>query len=132
MPRRHSRRSKRMSRRISKRVYKGGDGAAENMLRVVGDSNTQFNNVFGPGNTNSSNVVVPLQSGSSMQNSAPVGGQNGGRRGGRRGGTRGRKGGFFGVGSVINQAIVPFALLGMQQSYRRGHNHNHGTKRRFR
>jgi len=132
MPRRHSRRSKRMSRRSSKRVYKGGDGAAEYMLRTVGAGNQQFDNVFGPGNTSQSNVVVPLQSGSSMQNSAPVGGQNGGRRGGRRGGTRGRKGGFFGVGSVINQAVVPFALLGMQQTYRRGHNHNHGTKRRFR
>lgn len=33
------------------------------------------------------------------------------------GGRRGRRGGF--LGEVINQAIVPAALLGMQQTYRR-------------
>ena len=33
------------------------------------------------------------------------------------GGTRKKKGGLF--GSVINQAIVPFGILGLQQSYKR-------------
>ena len=34
-----------------------------------------------------------------------------------RSASRGKSGGFF--GSVINQAIVPFSLLAMQQSYRK-------------
>jgi hypothetical protein len=36
------------------------------------------------------------------------------------------KGGF--LGSVINQAIVPLSILGLQQSYRR--RKNGGTKKR--
>ena len=44
-----------------------------------------------------------------------------------------RRGGF--LGSLINQAIVPFAILGMQQSYRRKRHggkktRRHGGKRR--
>jgi hypothetical protein len=31
--------------------------------------------------------------------------------------TKSRRGGF--LGSLINQAIVPFGILGMQQTYRR-------------
>ena len=31
--------------------------------------------------------------------------------------TKSRRGGF--LGSLINQAIVPFSILGMQQSYKR-------------
>ena len=38
---------------------------------------------------------------------------------------RSRRGGF--LGALINQAIVPFSLLGMQQSYRR--KHRGGTKK---
>jgi hypothetical protein len=46
--------------------------------------------------------------------------------GGRRR-SRGRRGGFLGaMGSVINQAIVPFSILGMQQTYKRG---KHGGRR---
>jgi hypothetical protein len=37
-----------------------------------------------------------------------------GQEGGRR---RRRRGGF--LGEVVNQAIVPFALVGMQNTYRR-------------
>ena len=35
----------------------------------------------------------------------------------QKAGRRRRKGGF--LGEVVNQAIVPFGLLGMQQTYRR-------------
>jgi hypothetical protein len=38
-----------------------------------------------------------------------------------------RRGGF--LGQIINQAIVPFGLLGMQQSYRRKHNGSSKTRR---
>jgi hypothetical protein len=37
-----------------------------------------------------------------------------------------RRGGF--LGAMLNQAIVPFNLLGMQQTYRR--KHRGGTKKR--
>ena len=41
-----------------------------------------------------------------------------------------RRGGF--LGSLINQAIVPFSILGMQQTYRRkgrGGTRRHGGRR---
>jgi len=47
--------------------------------------------------------------------------QSAGRR--RR---RSRRGGFLGLGGVINQAIVPFGILGMQQTYRKK---SHGGRR---
>ena len=67
--------------------------------------------------------------------------QSAGRRRQRRGGywdgppdpynggkVRQRRGGF--IGEVVNQAIVPFSLLGMQQSYRRKRGgKKHTTKR---
>ena len=39
-----------------------------------------------------------------------------------------RRGGFF--GEVINQAIVPFGLLGLQQTYRKKRHGGRRTKRR--
>ena len=45
--------------------------------------------------------------------------------------TKSRRGGF--LGSLINQAIVPFGILGMQQSYRRkrqGGTRKHGGRGR--
>ena len=47
--------------------------------------------------------------------------QSAGRR--RR---RSRRGGFLELGGVINQAAVPFALLGLQQTYRKK---SHGGRR---
>jgi hypothetical protein len=44
--------------------------------------------------------------------------------------TKSRRGGF--LGSLINQAIVPFSILGMQQSYRRkrrGGTRKYGSRR---
>ena len=43
--------------------------------------------------------------------------QSAGRRRKHRKSRRSRRGGFF--GQVINQAIVPFGLLGLQQTYRK-------------
>lgn len=45
----------------------------------------------------------------------------------KAGGRRRRRGGF--IGPVINQAIVPFTLLGMQQTYRRGRKGGRRTRR---
>jgi len=44
--------------------------------------------------------------------------------------TKKRRGGF--LGEVINQAIVPFGILGMQQSYRRNKNRTSKNKSRRR
>jgi len=45
-------------------------------------------------------------------------------------GRRRKRGGF--LGEVVNQAIVPFALLGMQNTYRRGRKGGRRTRRRHR
>ena len=41
---------------------------------------------------------------------------------------RSRKGGF--LGSLLNKAIVPFTILGMQQTYRRRKSGGRKTRRR--
>ena len=100
-------RSHKGRRSFRRRHYKGGDGgAAAYMLKTVGDSNTQFDNVMN--NSSQSNVIDPL-----------------------KGGSRKNRGGFWGsMGSIINQAIVPFGILGMQQTYRKKSHGGRGTRRR--
>ena len=98
----HKRRQSRKKRSSRRRNYKGGAGAAEYMLGLVGNGDTQFRNVMD--NNSQSNVIVPL-----------AGTQ---RAGGRS--ARSRRGGFLaGLGGVVNQAIVPFSILGMQQTYKK-------------
>jgi hypothetical protein len=92
--------------------------AASFMKATVGSGNQQYNNVFDMGKQgNHSNAIVGLQ------------GQKAGRRRSRskKGGSKRKKGGFW--GHVINQAIVPFSILGMQQSYRRKRSGGSKTKR---
>jgi len=49
------------------------------------------------------------------------------------GGKRSRRGGFLGaMGSVVNQAIVPFSILGMQQTYRKKHHGGRKSRRNSR
>jgi hypothetical protein len=112
-----------MARRKGSRKYhkKGGAGAAyptsysdsQSFMRAtVGSGDQQWSNVFKQGSNNSnSNTIVGLQ------------GQKAGSRSRRR---RSKKGGFW--GSVINQAIVPFGIFGLQQTYRRKHAIN-GTRK---
>lgn len=106
MPNRRTNR-RRMDGGRKRRSMRGGDGAAENALKVAGNGNQQWDNVF-KGSGNTSNALVPLN-------------KAGGSR--RR---RGKKGGFW--GEIINRAIVPFGILGLQQTYRR--RKSGGTKRR--
>jgi hypothetical protein len=40
-----------------------------------------------------------------------------------------RRGGFLELGGVINQAIVPFSILGMQQTYRKKSHGGRKTRR---
>ena len=56
--------------------------------------------------------------------------QSGGKK--KRSG-KSKKGGFLGIGALLEQAVVPFGLLGIQQSYgksRRKHSGSRGTRRR--
>lgn len=91
--------------------------AASYMRATVGNSNEQYDNVFMSNKSNGSgNAIVGLQ----------------GQRAGKKrthsksmNHTKKRKGGYW--GQVINQAIVPFSLLGLQQNY--GRKRSVGTKK---
>lgn len=101
----------------------GGAGAAENVMAAVGDGQTQFNNVMMGSQT--SNVIQPI----SQHVALPVP-QSGGRRSvhrRRNGKGRTKKGGYW--GAVLEQAIVPLTLLGLQQKFP-GRRHNNRTQRR--
>lgn len=89
---------------------------------VNGTGDEQFNRVFdvkGPEGDNSSNVIVGVQG----QNVgvSPIN-NSGSLKGGSR---RKKRGGFW--NQVLNQAIVPLSIFGMQQSYKR--NKRGGNKR---
>lgn len=117
------------SRRHRSRRHRGGAGATEYVNSVVGSTNAQFSRTLDqagsygqiPGNViigaQGQNVIPVSQMPTSANLSAA---QNGGRR-------RRRRGGF--LGEVINQAIVPFALVGMQNTYRRKRGGRHHTRR---
>jgi len=103
--------------------------AATYQMAVNGSANDQYNRVFdvaGPDGSSQSNAIIGLQ----------------GQRAGMRRSRRHKRGGFW--GEVINQAVVPFSLLAMQQRYgkkgKRGgsrkkcicNNNNGGSRRRRR
>ena len=72
----------------------------------------------GPYGQVAGNVIIGAQ-GQNIQPTSMMPNQsqlNLAQQGGRR---RRRRGGFLGLGEVVNQAIVPFALVGMQNTYRR-------------
>lgn len=114
-----------MTRKRHSRRHKGGAGEPYSSAASYGEYvnsgvNSQYDRVFSttgqyaniPGNIsigaqgqNSHQAGIP-----SAQNIALI--QKAGKRGSRR-----RRGGVW--GSVINQAVVPFSLLAMQQTYRR-------------
>lgn len=121
---RHSRRHRSRSRRMRGGSYT--DGASYGVF-VNGSGNSQFARTFdatGPYADRAGSEYVGAQGQWSQQPNVPSAQnlaliQSAGRR--RR---RSRRGGFF--GEVINQAIVPFGLLGLQQTYRKK---SHGGRR---
>lgn len=98
----------------------GAEGAAPYVLSQYGDGNTQWDNVFkGTGPSPYGNQLVNLQhagvtSPAMVPNPATAAPP---ASAGQKGGSRKRKGGF--MGGVLTQAIVPFGLLALQQSYGR-------------
>ena len=91
------------------------DSAWGFQLNNVGDAWSQFTRVMG--STNTSNVITPAHPAAPV---APT--QTGGKR---RGSKRNKKGGYW--GAVLEQAIVPLTLLGLQQTV--GTRRNHGARR---
>jgi hypothetical protein len=99
------------TKRRRQHVMRGGDSAWEFALKTVGDMNTQLINVNGDGSP--SNVLVPINAAQSNISAPKT--LTGGRRG-----KKSKKGGFLEVGAILNQAVVPFGLFGLQQSYGKG------------
>jgi hypothetical protein len=75
------------------------------------DAGNPSNNIWG---VQGQNLGLPSNTPSQQQLSLI---QSAGRRRTKRNRSRSRRGGFF--GEVINQAVVPFTLLGLQQTFRR-------------
>ncbi len=119
MPKTRRHRSRR--HRSHRRRYRGGGGADTYELGVVGNGQTQFNNTFriNPNDTivgKQSNVIRDVNNPSlgvqplGVNFNSPL--LKGGRR---RRHHRSRRGGYW--GEVINQAVVPFALLAAQNRF---------------
>lgn len=92
---------------------------------VNGTGDSQFNRVFSQSGMDSkfqSNTIVGAQ-GQNLGLPPTVAQRAGGKR-------RSKKGGFW--GQVINQAVVPFGILGLQQTYRRKNHRGGKTHRRRR
>lgn len=116
-------------RRRSHRVKRGGSGnyssASTYGSYVNGPVDAQYNRVFDQTAANSarqSNVIIGAQGQNAQQPNTPSSQnlslvQSAGRRRRSSRRSRNKRGGLW--GEVINQAVVPFTLLGMQQSYRR-------------
>ena len=111
------------NKRHSRRYKKAGSpysSASSYSEYVNGSENAQYNRVFntsGPYANIPGNISIGAQGQNSHQQGTPSAQnlaliQKAGKSRRRR-----KRGGLW--GSVINQAIVPFSLLGMQQSYKR-------------
>jgi len=115
--RRHSR-GKRGSRKMRGGSYTSGSTYGS---YVNGTGNEQFARTFdiaGPYGARAGSEYVGAQGQNAQQFGSPSAQnlsliQSAGKR------RKSRRGGFLELGGIINQAIVPFSILGMQQSYRK-------------
>ena len=125
--RRHSR-GKRGSRRMRGGSY---TSASTYGSYVNGSGDSQFARTFDIGGQYGSRAgseYVGVQGQNAQQFGTPSAQnlsliQSAGKR------RRSRRGGFLELGSVINQAIVPFSILGMQQTYRKNRYDGRRTRR---
>ena len=122
----------RHSRKSRSRSYKGGSGnyssASTYGSYVNGSGDSQYSRVFDQTSDagRQSNVIIGAQGqwaqqphGPNAQNLSLI--QSAGKR-------RNKRGGLW--GEVINQAVVPFTLLGLQQNYGRNKRGGKTSKRR--
>ncbi len=95
--RKRGRRS-RMSRR--NKSMKGGGGGADYVSGKFGG--------IGQQHTGQGGAIKVLQGGGKRRRSKSM-----------KGGKKSKKGGFLGLAPIINQALVPFTILGMQKMFRK-------------
>ena len=151
MARTNRRRNNRLSRRRSNkhRGFLGGGALAENSANVnypnnggggagwvegkYGGENQQYNNVFDIGSKTLGNsfTILPASQTPTPQQLSLIQSAGGRRR--RRGRMTKKRGGFL-MGEVINQAVVPFGLLALQNRYgrRKSRMNKSRRSRRFR
>jgi hypothetical protein len=122
--RRHRHRQRRSR---SRRAMRGGypDSAWGNVMGKVGDGWTQFQNslTLQPGEnivSKHNNVIEPTKD-INAQAAQPMLKSN--MTGGKKRRTRSRRGGYW--SQVINNAIVPFSLIGLQQKFGKRTRRNH-------
>jgi hypothetical protein len=116
----HKRRSHK--RRNHGRKNKKGGGsyssAASYGEYINGNENAQYDRVFstsGPYGNINGNTIIGAQGQNSQQTGLPNSQQLALIQ--KAGKSRRKRGGL--LGTVINEAVVPFAILGMQQTYKR-------------
>lgn len=123
------------------RKQQGGSGMAPpsawgSVFNTYGNGWTQFLNALTlqPGanaGSSGSNDLVPIGKANANDPGVSILKQSGGKK--KRSG-KSKKGGFLGIGALLEQAVVPFGLLGIQQSYgksrRTKHSGSRGTRRR--
>lgn len=127
---RRSRGQRRSQRRTRGRTrgQKGGDGAADWMLKTVGDMNSQFNRTFlGNGPATNLQPIIPIKNTLEYPTTLQSGGRRHRSRTRRmrrnRSQSRTKKGGY--IGEVLSAAAVPLALFGLQRKLAKRHNHKH-------
>lgn len=106
------------SRRHKRRSHRGGDAPNPSSYSSGAGYGMAVN---GPVDSQ----LTRMNDDGSQSNAAS--GVQGQRAGGRRRSNKVKKGGFWGV---LNQAIVPFSILGMQQTYGKRRQHGGTRKRR--
>jgi hypothetical protein len=92
--------------------YQNSSGASQHVLKTYGNGEQQFNNALGSKSQPHSNALQLL----------------GGRRRTKR--HHKKRGGF--AGNVVQQAIVPLTLFGLQQRFKKRSNNSSKTRKRFR
>ena len=120
---------RRKGRKSHRRSRRGGDGASSWVTSNFGSTvDQQFSNTFGNAGGGNAGNLIPTLAG------APAVGANNIAQGSlalnvgkQSGGKRNMSGGYW--AQVLQQALVPFGLLGLQNSYGRRH-HNKTHKRR--
>ena len=111
-----------------------GGGGAGWVEGKYGNENQQYNSVFDIGSKTLGNsfTILPASQTPTPGNLALIQ-SAGARRKGRRGRMTKKRGGFL-MGEVINQAVVPFGLLALQNRYgrRKSRMNKSRRSRRFR